>query len=58
MIILILLLYRPYVCDKCGAGYYRKNILKKHILDCKAEPGIQKQPEIQTPKLIEPQKHA
>ena len=24
--------YRPYVCDKCGMGFYRNNILKDHML--------------------------
>lgn len=32
-----MLFYRPFVCEDCGIGYYRKNILKRHKAECKGK---------------------
>lgn len=36
--------FRPFVCENCGQGYYRKNILKRHKFECvntnKEEPDL------------------
>ena len=34
LILTLIYPYRPFECDYCGAKYYRKNVLKAHLLKC------------------------